>query len=52
MASAGSDDSSKRIKHYKHKGFDLEEGRKKRYEEGVQLRKSKRDEQVPSYIVR
>ncbi len=43
---AGVSDESSRIKDYKHKGFDLEKGRKKRLEEGIQLRKSKRDEQV------
>ena len=35
---------------YKNKGQDLEEGRRRREEEGVQLRKAKRDEQVCSKI--
>lgn len=46
MASSG--ESSSRIKSYKNKGQDLEEGRRRREEEGVQLRKAKREEQVCS----
>ena len=45
MASAG----ESRLKSYKNKGQDLEEGRRRREEEGVQLRKAKRDEQVRSF---
>ena len=37
-----------RLKSYKHKGQDLEEGRRRREEEGVQLRKARREEQVCS----
>ena len=44
MASSG----ESRIKSYKNKGQDLEEGRRRREEEGVQLRKAKREEQVCS----
>ncbi len=44
--SAGSGSGENRLKSYKTKGFTLEESRKKREEEGIQLRKSKRDEQV------
>lgn len=43
MANIGGEN---RLKSYKHKGQDLEEGRRRREEEGVQLRKAKRDEQV------
>lgn len=39
-----------RLKSYKNKGQDLEEGRRRREEEGVQLRKAKREEQVSSKI--
>ena len=35
-----------RIFQYKNRGQSVTEGRKKREEEGLQLRKSKRDEQV------
>ena len=43
--------STARIKKYKNKGLSVEEGRKKREEEGFQLRKSKRDEQVSFLMV-
>lgn len=46
MASGGSTSGENRLKSYKTKGLTLEESRRKREEEGVQLRKSKRDEQV------
>ena len=35
-----------RLKLYKNKGQDLDEGRRRREEEGIQLRKSKRDDIV------
>lgn len=38
--------AANRLKAYKNKGLDLEELRRQREEEGVQLRKQKRDEQV------
>ena len=47
MANVGGEN---RLKSYKHKGQDLEEGRRRREEEGVQLRKAKREEQVCYYI--
>ena len=40
-----------RIKSYKNKGFNLHEGKKKRHEESVLLRKSKREDQVTSTLV-
>ena len=43
MASGGGDN---RLKSYKNKGQDLDEGRRRREEEGIQLRRAKRDEQV------
>ena len=46
MASKSESVSSTRIKSYKTKGLDLEEGKRKRLEEDIQLRKSRRDEQV------
>ena len=45
MASGGGEN---RLKSYKNKGQDLDEGRRRREEEGVQLRRAKRDEQVHS----
>ena len=36
-----------RLKDYKNKGLDAEELRRRREEEGVQIRKSKRDDEVP-----
>jgi len=38
--------SKERMKNYKNKAKDQEELRRKREEEGIQLRKQKRDEQV------
>ena len=35
-----------RLKSYKNKGLDADELRRRREEEGVQLRKAKREEQV------
>ncbi len=49
--SAGSGSGDNRLKSYKTKGFTLEESRKKREEDGIQLRKSKRDEQVRRHNV-
>ena len=46
MASGGGEN---RLKSYKNKGQDVEEGRRRREEEGVQLRKAKREEQVRSH---
>lgn len=43
MASGGGEN---RLKSYKTKGFSLDESRRKREEEGIVLRKCKRDEQV------
>ena len=48
MANVGGEN---RLKSYKHKGQDLEESRRRREEEGVQLRKAKRDEQVCCYEI-
>ena len=42
MASKGA--SENRLKSYKTKGLDMEEGRRRREEEGIQLRRSKREE--------
>lgn len=44
MASKGA--SENRLKSYKTKGLDMEEVRRRREEEGIQLRRSKREEQV------
>lgn len=38
--------SATRLKSYKNKGMDQSELRRRREEEGIQLRKQKRDEQV------
>ena len=38
--------SKERMRNYKNKAKDQEELRRKREEEGIQLRKQKRDEQV------
>lgn len=38
--------SENRIQNYKNKGLDVEKGRRKRHEENIELRKSKRDDQV------
>lgn len=46
MDSATAKDSSYRIGNYKNRGFNADEGRKKRLEESIQLRKYKREEQV------
>ena len=46
MASGG----ESRLKSYKTRGLNVEEVRRKREEEGVQLRKSKREEQVCSVL--
>ena len=43
MAGVGGEN---RLKSYKNKGQDLDEGRRRREEEGIQLRKTRRDEQV------
>ena len=47
-SSSGSGSGETRLKSYKTNRLTLEESRKKREEEGIQLRKSKRDEQVRS----
>ena len=44
MASGGGGEN--RLKAYKLKGLNVEEVRRRREEEGIQLRKSRRDEQV------
>lgn len=41
-----STNQNSRLKSYKNKGLDAEELRRRREEEGVQLRKAKREEQV------
>ena len=49
MATGSSSDvmeSSSRIKGYKNKRLDLEEGRRKRHDESIILRKTKREDQV------
>ncbi len=43
---ASNRESNPRLKHYKNVGQNIEEGRKKREEDGLQLRKQKREEQV------
>ena len=48
MATAGS--SSSRIKEYKSRGASSDDGRKKRQDDGIQLRKSKREEQVNTLV--
>lgn len=45
-AQSDSSDDTVRLKSYKYKGLDFEEGRRKRQEESVSLRKSKREDQV------
>ena len=44
------DEGSCRIRSYKNKGLDLEEGRRRRHAENIQLRKSRRDEQVAEVV--
>ena len=44
MATKGAGEN--RLKSYKTKGLDMEEVRRRREEEGVQLRRSRREEQV------
>jgi len=44
--SPGKTGSSSRLKSYKYKGLDAREMRRQREEEGVQLRKQKKDEIV------
>jgi len=46
MAENGSPVASHRLKAYKNKGMDAQEMRRRREEEGIQLRKQKREEQV------
>ena len=43
----GGEKQPTRLKSYKTRGLDVEEVRRRKEEEGVQLRKSKREEQVP-----
>ena len=43
--------SSSRLKSYKNKGMDQSELRRRREEEGIQLRKQKRDEQVTCWTI-
>ena len=38
--------ANNRLRHYKNKGMDSEELRRRREEEGIQLRKQKRDQQL------
>ncbi|KAI0207518.1 Importin subunit alpha-7 [Lamellibrachia satsuma] len=46
MAENGSPVASHRLKAYKNKGMDAQEMRRRREEEGIQLRKQKREEQL------
>lgn len=43
--------ASNRLKSYKNKGLDAGELRRQREEEGIQLRKQKRDEQANGFSV-
>lgn len=44
--SSNTENAANRLKSYKNKALDSQELRRRREEEGVQLRKQKRDEQV------
>ena len=44
-------ESSNRMSTFKNKGLNMEDCRKKRQEEGIQLRKSRREEQVGIYLL-
>lgn len=44
--SVNADSPANRLKSYKNKALDSQELRRRREEEGIQLRKQKRDEQV------
>lgn len=46
MAEPGSPAANHRLKAYKNKGMDSQEMRRRREEEGVQLRKQKREQQL------
>ena len=51
MAETGSPVASHRLKAYKNKALDTDEMRRRREEEGVQLRKQKREEQVMNILM-
>ena len=51
MAENGSPVASHRLKAYKNKGMDAQEMRRRREEEGLQLRKQKREEQVRGFVL-
>ena len=46
MAETGSPVANHRLKAYKNKGMDSQEMRRRREEEGIQLRKQKREQQL------
>ena len=46
MAETASPVANHRLKSYKNKGMDSDEMRRRREEEGIQLRKQKREQQV------
>jgi hypothetical protein len=46
MSADGTSPANHRLKSYKNKALDSQELRRRREEEGIQLRKQKRDEQV------
>lgn len=46
MSADASSPANHRLKSYKNKALDSQELRRRREEEGIQLRKQKRDEQV------
>ena len=51
MAETGSPSTNHRMKAYKNKALDSQEMRRRREEEGIQLRKQKREEQVCAYDI-
>lgn len=51
MSAESPSGTGNRLKSYKNKGLDAGELRRQREEEGIQLRKQKRDEQAKGYSV-
>ena len=50
MAETNSPVANHRLRSYKNKGMDSEELRRRREEEGIQLRKQKREQQVCLFL--